>query len=236
MALKSAYVPHPEIENDLIRIGGDEHRHLVVARAEPNETVEVFDGNGTVWTAVIVQAGRSETCARVTSVRRVDRERHELILGQALIRAAAFELALEKAVEIGVTRIVPFVAARSNVSAGRRPERWMRIIVEAAKQSKRYYLPELNQPVGFEQILQIDAPSKIMFAERGGGPLKPALTRSPVLYLTGPEGGWTDAEIEAARQNRFILVNLGTGILKAETAAIVGGALIRYELERLQNG
>jgi len=137
---------------------------------------------------------------------------------------------LEKAVEVGVTRIVPFTAIRSNAAPGNRHERWLRILIEAAKQSKCYYLPVLDAPRTFDQTISIAASSKIMFAEREGGPLKPALANSPVLYLVGPEGGWTDAEMDAARKAGFQAVSLGKGILKAETAAIVGGALIQYEM------
>src|SRR5579883_1828278 len=147
-----------------------------------------------------------------------------------MIRIAAFELALEKAVEVGVTRIVPFTASRSNVAPGNRHERWMRILIEAAKQSKHYCVPELDAAKTFEQTISIAASSKIMFAERDGHPLQPALAGSPVLYLVGPEGGWTDGEMAAALNAGFQLVSLGASILKAETAAIVGGALIRYEL------
>ena len=81
-----------------------------------------------------------------------------------------------------------------------------------------------------EQVLSIPAASKIMFAERDGGPLKSALAGSPALYLIGPEGGWSDQELAAAREQGFHTVSLGAVILKAETAAIVGGSLIRYEL------
>jgi len=148
----------------------------------------------------------------------------------AMIRIAAFELALEKAVEVGVTRIVPFTASRSNLAPGRRHDRWLRILIEAAKQSKRYYLPALDEPMTLEQVLSIPAASKIMFAERDGGPLKSALAGSPALYLIGPEGGWSDQELAEAREQGFHTVSLGAVILKAETAAIVGGSLIRYEL------
>jgi len=230
MAARSVYLPEPSIENEHIRITGDEHRHLVVARTEPNETIEIFDGNGTSWTATVVSAGKRETTVRVLEMRRVPRSPVELVLGMALIRMAAFELALEKVTELGVTRIVPFTAERSNVAPGDRRERWMRIIIEAAKQSKQYYLPELDRAARFEDVLSIGAPSKIMFAEHDGASLKSALAGSPVVALIGPEGGWTKPELAAGRQNGFHAVSLGTAILKAETAAIVGVSLIRYEL------
>jgi 16S rRNA (uracil1498-N3)-methyltransferase len=230
MPLRSVYLPEPSLQNDRIRITDEEHRHLVVARAEKGELIEIFDGRGNVWSASVESVGKRETVAIVEGVRRESPPRFELILGQAMIRVAAFEMALEKAVEVGVTRIVPFMATRSNVAPGRRHERWSRILIEAAKQSKRYYLPALTSPLAFEQVLSIPAKSKIMFAERGGGPLKSALAGSPVLFLIGPEGGWTDSELVEARDSGFHAVSLGEGILKAETAAIVGASLIRYEL------
>ena len=231
MSLKSVYLPRPSFQENRIRIADEEHRHLVVGRAETGELVEIFDGKGNVWTIAVESVSKRETVGVVRESRTVPPPSVELILGIALIRTAALELALEKAVEIGVTRIVAFAAARSNAVAGNRHDRWSRIVIEAAKQSKRYHVPVIDTVAKFEQVLKIPASTKIMFAERDGGSLESALTGSPALYLIGPEGGWTDAEIAAARAGGFRLVSLGAGILKAETAAIVGGALIRYELE-----
>ena len=234
MARKSVYLPDllSRDEAGLIRITGDEHHHLFVARAEPGEILEVFDGKGAVWTVSLENTAKKETVARVREKRNVEREPYELILAMALIRIPAFELAVEKAVEIGVTRIAPFFAARSNVSV-RRADRWRKIVVEAAKQSKRFYVPVIDDPVSFEETLQVAAVTKIVFAESGGASLESAIAGPPALYLVGPEGGWTEDEISAAATSGFRLVTLGSGILRAETAAIVGGALIRYELGKI---
>jgi 16S rRNA (uracil1498-N3)-methyltransferase len=230
MAVRSVYLPEPLIEHDQIRIKGDEHHHLIVARVEPNEVIEIFDGKGSVWTATVDSVGKRETVVRVNQYRKIQPDPVELIVAAALIRIASFELALEKVVEVGVTRIVPFTADRSNAAPAVRHERWMRILIEAAKQSKQYYLPALEAPVSFDEVISMPAKSKIIFAERDGGPLKSALAGSPVIYLIGPEGGWTDRELLSARNAGFHAVSLGAAILKAETAAIVGAALIRYEL------
>jgi len=229
MAVRSVYLPEPFIEGDQVRIHGEEHHHLIVARVEPNEVIEILDGKGSTWTATVVSIGKRETVARISSSRKIQRDPNELILAAALIRIASFELALEKVVEIGVTHIVPFTAERSNVAPGDRHDRWMRILIEAAKQSKQYYLPALDAPVSFDEVISMPAKSKIIFAERDGRSLKSALAGSPVMYLIGPEGGWTDRELLRARNAGFHAVSLGTAILKAETAAIVGAALIRYE-------
>src|SRR5215467_9374180 len=230
MAVRSIYLPDPVIRDGVIHVEGEENHHLVVARAETGEAIEIFDGKGHIWTAVIESSGKRATLARVKESRKAAQDPREVILALAMIRIAAFELALEKVVEIGITRIVPFTATRSNLAPGHRHERWRRILVEAAKQSKHYYVPALDEPKTFEQVLAIPAVSRIVFAESGGGPLKPALTGSPVLYLIGPEGGWTDREVAAAVAAGFQRVSLGTPILKAETAAIVGAAVIFYEM------
>jgi 16S rRNA (uracil1498-N3)-methyltransferase len=230
MAVKSVYIPEPVIESGCLRILGDEHQHLKVARAEEGEAVEIFDGKGGIWAGKVRSTGKRETLVEILESRQIEQSGPELILGLSLVKPAAFELALEKAVEVGITRVVPIIASRSNVTS-RRSDRWARIVLEAAKQSKRYHLPGIDEPALFEAALDYPAKTKIVFAEHGGGPLKSALAETPVFFLIGPEGGWTDAELDAARQKGFALVGLGAGILRTETAAIVGAALIRYELD-----
>jgi 16S rRNA (uracil1498-N3)-methyltransferase len=232
MAVRSVYLPAPQARDGCIHLTGDEHHHLTVARAEPGEPIEVFDGKGGIWSGVVESIGKRETVARITVARTIPPDPVELIAALALIRVGAFELALEKIVEVGVSRIVPFTADRSNAAGANRHERWSRILIEAAKQSKQYVLPVLERPVTFDEVVAVAAASKILFAEREGRPLKSALAGSPVLYLVGPEGGWTDREMSKARDCGFQLVSLGAAILKAETAAIVGTSLIRYELGR----
>jgi 16S rRNA (uracil1498-N3)-methyltransferase len=232
LAVKSIYLPNPPIDGDRLRVTGDEHHHLAVARVEEGEAVELFDGRGRVWSTEVLSSSKRETVLRIVELRHDERRAPELMIGISLIKTTAFELALEKAVEVGVTRIIPVIASRSNVSPPRRLDRWQRIVVEAAKQSKRYWLPLIDEPIRFDEVLQFPASTKIVFAEHNGGPLKSALAGSPALFLIGPEGGWTDEELEAATKSGFQLVSLGEAILRTETAAIIGAALIRYELEQ----
>jgi len=230
MANKSIYWPHPEPRDDLVHITGDEHRHLRVSRTEPGEWVELFDGAGHVWTGEVVEANHAETRARLVDERIVPPPSIEIVLGQALIKNAAFEGVLEKAVEVGVTRIVPFGAVRSNVTCPSRVTRWRRIMVEAVKQSKHYHLPALDPVTDFDGILQIDARSRVIFAERREGNLQRALASAPVLCLIGPEGGWTAGELEAADARGFLSVRLGPHIMRSDTAAIVAAGLIAHHM------
>src|SRR5262249_29557562 len=128
MAVRSVYLPEPLIEHDQIRIKGDEHHHLIVACVELNEVIEIFDGKGSVWTAMVDSIGKREKVVRVHQYRKIQPYSVELIVAAALIRIAFFELAFEKVVEVGVTRIVSFTADRSNVVLVVRHERWMRIL------------------------------------------------------------------------------------------------------------
>jgi 16S rRNA (uracil1498-N3)-methyltransferase len=229
VAIKSVYWPDPEIRGGLLSVDGEEHQHLKVSRTGVGEGVEVFDGEGRVWEGQVARRSSTSTEIRIR-VQRSLPPPAEIILAQALIKNAAFEWVLEKAVEVGVTRIIPFRSERSNVLGPGREKRWKRIIVEAAKQSKHYYLPRLDAVTDIKHVLAVDGGSKIVFALESEGPLESALSDAPVVYMIGPEGGWADEELEAARSRGFVEVRLGPHIMRAETAAIVAGGLIAHQL------
>jgi len=230
LATKSIYWPDAGIGEGRVKVTGDEHRHLTVSRTAQGEPVELFDGAGRVWTGTVRETNRRDTVVDVEGGRYDDPPSRQIVLAQALVKSAAFETILEKAVEIGVTRIVPFRAAYSNETGQGRDRRWRRIIVEAAKQSKHYHLPVLDPVTDLESVVGIDAASRVLFSERGDRDLEDAVRGDPVLYLIGPEGGWRDDEIELAWGGGVQSVRLGRHIFRAETAAVVGGALIADRL------
>src|SRR5262245_16710609 len=123
MAVKSIYLPDPPIDGDRLLVTGDEHHHLTVARTEEGEPVEVFDGRGGVWSTEVVTANKREIVLRILEKRSIERKDPELFLGLSLVKLTAFELALEKTVELGITRIIPVIARRSNVAPPRRSDR-----------------------------------------------------------------------------------------------------------------
>ncbi len=213
-----------------IVVGGDEHRHLMVSRTVDGERIEVFDGRGKVWSGQVQSVEKKTTTILVDNERTVPPPMAEIILVQALIKTAAFEWLLEKVVEVGVTRIIPFRATRSNVSVRERGDRWHRIIVEAAKQTKQYRLPVLDSVSSLDLALTTEAESRVLFTEREGGSLGSAISGAPVLYAIGPEVGWTKEETVLAMGRDAREVHLGSNILRSETAAIVGAALIGYQL------
>jgi 16S rRNA (uracil1498-N3)-methyltransferase len=156
----------------------------------------------------------------------------ELLL--AIFKFDRMEWAIEKATEIGVARILPVIAQRSEKhlvqAATKRVERWRKIAHEAAQQSRRLAPPEIFEPLKFKDVL---SPGGIVLAEFDAeGTLKHFLAGAtpPLRLAVGPEGGWTDAEMEQFKQCGWHAATLGSTVLRAETAAIAALAVVAGEL------
>jgi 16S rRNA (uracil1498-N3)-methyltransferase len=160
-----------------------------------------------------------------------------IILAAALIKFDRFELLVEKATELGVFTILPFEATRTErglaQASVKRRERWERIALEASQQARRAQLPRLEPAVRFTQALQVDANTRFLLDESPDAPpildVLPA-NRHPtdtVALLTGPEGGWTEEERQQAAAANWLPCSLAATILRAETAALVGLAIIQ---------
>ena len=157
----------------------------------------------------------------------------------AVVKFDAFEWALEKATELGVSAIVPLAADRSEkallAAAAKRSERWKKILMEASQQSRRVRVPSLSE-VAQPQSAFVSQKDNlcVMLSERAtAAPLRSILggQRSAKATLAiGPEGGWTDAEFEAAQTSGFREASLGRLILRTETAVVAALASINYAL------
>ena len=218
---------------------GEAAHHLGrVLRAQPGQLYELSDGTK-VW------LGRIDTVTRdsVEFVLLEEIAAHlpdlQTTLLLSVVKFDSFEWALEKATELGVNRIVPLAAARSEkallAAATKRAERWKKLLHEAAQQSRRVQLPILDSVVKPEAA----------FAESGQGlriflseapdakPLREVLRgqapKTAVLAI-GPEGGWTEAEFAAARAAQFQDASLGKLILRTETAVVASLAAINFAL------
>lgn len=152
----------------------------------------------------------------ITEVREPENMTH---LYLAILKADRFELAIEKATELGVTSITPIITART-VKKEIRRERLEKIILEAAEQSGRQILPKLYDPILYLQAINQDpAEMKIFFDSEGGILENKKIMKEISLYI-GPEGGWTEEEMRIAQENNFQLISLGKTTLRAETAVI----------------
>jgi 16S rRNA (uracil1498-N3)-methyltransferase len=170
----------------------------------------------------------------------------DITLALAIFKFDRMEWAIEKCAELGVSRIVPFVAARTEKhlaqAAGKRVERWRRLTLQSAEQSRRSSPAEVADPIKFEKLLDLHADQsasmRIVLAEsERDASLKSALLLArtdagrPVILAVGPEGGWTPTELKKFQQAGWKSASLGPTILRAETAAIAALAVVFSEMQ-----
>lgn len=198
---------------------GDRHHLVHVLRVRPGEVVTASDGAGRWCPCRLATSGELEVSGETVEV---DAPRPALTVGVALTKAGRPEMAVQKLTELGVERIVPFVASRSVTRwEGERGERHLhrlrRVAREAAMQSRRVYLPEVDSTTDFATVAA-GAGSGVALAHSGGAP--PSLAW-PVV-LVGPEGGWAPEELD----RELPTIGLGPQVLRAETAAIAAATLM----------
>jgi 16S rRNA (uracil1498-N3)-methyltransferase len=159
-----------------------------------------------------------------------------VVLLLSIFKFDRMEWAIEKSTELGVSRIIPVAARRSDAhlvaAAEKRVERWQRIALQASEQARRTSPPEISAPLPLKQAIRLDSPVKIMLAETEqitslSQVLESADSEGEIALAIGPEGGWTEDEIRAFNEAAWQQVSLGRNILRAETAAIAALAVVR---------
>ena len=217
---------------------GEAAHHLGrVLRAQPGQLYELSDG-ASVWLGRIDLVDRDRVEFELTEPLPAPSLQLESTLLLSVVKFDAFEWALEKATELGVTRVVPLAAARSEkallAAAPKRAERWRKILLESAQQSRRVQLPLLEPLAKPEKAFATQNGLRILLSEGSEAtPLRQALSgqeASSVVLAIGPEGGWTDEEFAAARAAGFVEASLGKLILRAETAVIAALAAVNFAL------
>jgi 16S rRNA (uracil1498-N3)-methyltransferase len=160
-----------------------------------------------------------------------------LTLVLAIFKFDRMEWAIEKCTELGVTRIVPVIARRTDshlvAASAKRIERWRRIALQAAEQSRRASPPEIADPIKLREAMALPAGLKIVLSEaEEQSQFRDIQPTGEVLLAIGPEGGWTEDELALLQANGWLSVSLGLTILRAETAAIAATALTMSALDR----
>jgi 16S rRNA (uracil1498-N3)-methyltransferase len=164
----------------------------------------------------------------------------QLTLLLAIFKFDRMEWAIEKCTELGVTRIVPVIAHRTDphLASGsvKRVERWRRLALQASEQSRRTTPPEITDPIKFREALTHPANLKIALSEAEEQIQLLEVARcseaGEILLTIGPEGGWTKDELELFQKNGWLAASLGPTILRAETAAIAATAITMSALSR----
>lgn len=211
------------------------HHLSKVLRMQVGRELILFNGQGGEFSASIQEVTKKQVIVSVAEHRTEDRESPlQLELAIGISRGERFEWVLQKATELGVTRITPLLTERTEVKVqGDRQEkmieRWRHIIISACEQCQRNRVPHLSAPVSLADWLpQVTADQRFVLHHRDSQRLPAAETPASVSLLIGPEGGLSDAEIQQAVQHGYHPLTLGPRVLRTETAPIAAVSLVQY--------
>ncbi len=230
-----------QLEGQRARMEGEAAHHVGrVLRAQPGQLYELSDGER-VWLGRVEAVGRDTVEFALVEELRGHEPSLDTTLLLAVVKFDAFEWALEKATELGVTHIVPLAAARSEkgllAAAPKRAERWKKILLEASEQSRRVRLPLLEPLTKPESafVAKQEALRVLLSEAQEARTLRIVLAgqhHKAAILAIGPEGGWTDAEFAAARDAQFVEGSLGKLILRTETAVVAALASLNFALSQ----
>lgn len=219
-----------------VTLNGEAAAHLGrVLRARPGDAIVLFDGSGPEYDGEITAATRRTMELNVGARREADRESSlQLVLLQGVCRGERMDLVVRKATELGITAIRPVLTARSVVKldaarAANRLEHWHAIIISACEQCGRNRLPPLLEPLPVAAALaaHAEAAGVLLDPEASGGLESLQRPAGALCLLVGPEGGLDEAERAVAHAAGYRGVRLGPRILRTETAALAGIALLQ---------
>ena len=240
MTSKQFFLERIDPAGSRARLEGAEHHHLArVARLKAGERIWVFDREGKRYLAEVEVIEKDRTCVRLVGPAMSADVGVGITLGQALIKPANMDLVVRKAAELGVGAVVPLITTRSlhglSGDGEKKIERWRKIALEAAKQSRRSTATSIGPYTPLEGFAAVAAGERRFYlSESGGTPLGEVLTGPggssagppDAVLLTGPEGGWAEAEETMLKNAGFEAVSLGRTVLRAETATIIAIGMI----------
>jgi 16S rRNA (uracil1498-N3)-methyltransferase len=237
------FVAPERLVADPVRLDGDlAHQLSRVLRLSRGDEIELLDNTGTAWVTRLDEVSpRLCLATRLRAYRPATEPRIPMVLYQGLPKGQKLDLVLQKATELGASRLVPVTTARSTPvdrAEGARTTRWRRILQEAAEQSGRARIPELGPTLTLSEALadvrpddlsligDIDGDARPIHAALDAGPREPACVR----LFVGPEGGFEPEEVREARARGVVSVSLGPRTLRTETAGLVLLAVVGYAL------
>ena len=219
------YTPEPLAPGEFLLTGPEAHHLAAVRRFTAGDRVVLFNGDGHDYPAEVVAPDRKRTLLNIGSPVVVNRElAFPLVVASALPKADRADFLIEKLTELGVTRFIPLVTARS-VVVPKSVEKFERAVIEASKQCGRNVRMAIDPPRKWADFLAlVDLPPTRVILHTSPDPRSPAdVPRGAVVVAVGPEGGFTDDEVETLG---WVRVSLGPRVLRVETAAIAAAAVL----------
>ncbi|HBT46513.1 MAG TPA: 16S rRNA (uracil(1498)-N(3))-methyltransferase [Peptococcaceae bacterium] len=236
------FIPPEDLQQKTIVLTGETGHHASrVLRLNLGEEISVADGRGSSFRARVLAVRPGEVVAELLEPLPSNDPPLSITLLQGLPKGDKMELIIEKATELGVSRIVGLLTERVIIkldegAAARKRERWCKVARAAARQSRRSSIPLVEGPCSLEEILEEMPPETLLLVpwegerEKGLREVLAAVDFSrPVAVLIGPEGGLTPEEVDRARRAGGIVVGLGPRILRTETAGLACLAILMYE-------
>ena len=200
------------------------HKLKDVLRCKEGSDIYVFDGKGKEYIFKIKEIKKNTVVlGKVELSREENFKGRKIALGFPLVKEDKIDFILQKATELGVYSFIPFVCQRSiNVKpSAKKLQRWQRIVIEAARQSERLWIPEIEEVLSFTELIAGDYKKKLVACAQGKE-FNPAMLteEKELLAVVGPEGDFSDSEYRVLGENDFQPINLSEHILRVETAAV----------------
>lgn len=240
--MKRFFIAHSEIIKDSPVIEGPDAHHISkVFRLKPTDHIILIDGSGMEYEAEITHLSKNKVIVSVVKKYLPATEPQiQLIVGQGYLKDKKMDMLIRHLTELGITQWLPVISEFSVPKPDIKKiyskiQRWEIIAKEAAKQCRRTRIPEILSPMTFQHAVKknFDADLKIIFYENETVALLKTMQTlnqkpSTIFVLLGPEGGFSNKEIELAKSNGFIIASLGPRILRAETASLSACTIIQH--------
>jgi 16S rRNA (uracil1498-N3)-methyltransferase len=231
MNLPFFYIDFLDAQLTSYTLSEETSKHIVqVLRKGKDDLLQLTDGKGNVLTASIVEDHKKKCVVKNISFESIPPVQHKITIAISLIKnTSRFEWFLEKATEIGVSTIMPLICHRTEKQHFRL-DRMKGILISAMLQSKQAWLPELQQPILYQDVIKKNAAANKFIAHCDDDTTKIQLASlkksSSSIILIGPEGDFTNEEIALAQSNHYTAVSLGNNRLRTETAGVVAVSLL----------
>ncbi len=233
--MRRFFAPTESFANNSVQLNADETRHLRdVLRLKLGDEVSVFDGSGREYRCTIREVGKRDSTLNIVEeiAPSSPESPFEVTVAATVLNGEKYDLIIQKAVELGVTRLLPLNTVRCDVKlkdVAQRLDRWRRIAMEATKQSGRAKLMQIAEPLAFTDLIaDLKGENAVMFSERDGSDFQIITAGKKITALYGPKGGWDDSELATAAKHGINIVTLGGRILRAETASIAITAILQH--------